>query len=77
MFLHMDAKVKLSAEIPLKNPCEGRYFLVAGQESTQRSRLGGGTDREVYRYFLDGVTPRPRLQAVLPQGPLPAPCRQQ
>ena len=49
------------------------HFLVAEQESNQRSRLGRGTDREAYRYFLGFVPFLPRLQAVLSQDPLPAP----
>ena len=47
-------------------------FLVPTRKGG-KNRLGGGADREVYRYCPCPVTLLPRLQAALPQGPFPAP----
>ena len=49
------------------------YFLVAEQESNQRSQHRGGADREVYRHFFNKPPLLPRLRAALPYVPLPAP----
>ena len=42
------------------------YFLAAEQESTQRSRLRGGTDRDKLSKLLRYRKIVPRFQAVLP-----------
>ena len=52
---------------------DGCHFLVAEQESNQRSQHRGGADREVYRHFLNIPPLLPRLRAALPYVPLPAP----
>ena len=51
---------------------DGCHFLVAEQESNQRSQHRGGADREVYRHFFDKRPLLPRLRATLPYVPLPA-----
>ena len=47
-------------------------FLVPARK-TRKNRLGGGTDRESLSGRYQNRSVLPRLQAVLPQAPLPAP----
>ena len=50
-------------------PCRERYFLVAEQESTQRTQLGGGTDREVFRNCLYPASFYPAFKPSSPKSP--------